>query len=76
MLVVGAAQVFALCHQQRQCDSSVLKMEVCRAHFVAGEKAGALSWGSDGRESPRSVATGAEGSALVWGREPKEPAAP
>lgn len=63
MPLVGAARVFALCHQQRQRDSSVLKMEVCRARFVAGEKAGALSRGSDGRESLGSVATRAEGSA-------------
>lgn len=63
MPVAGAARGFALCHQQGKRDSSVLKMEVCRACFVAREKAGALSCGSDGTESLRSAAAGAEGSA-------------
>lgn len=83
MLVVGAARAFALCHQPRECDSSVLKMEVCRARFVAGEKAGALFRGSNGRESLGSVAAG-HGAQLFSARagkggeerEPKEPAAP
>ena len=83
MLQVGAARIFALCRQQRQRDSSVLKMEVCRARCVAGEQAGALSRGTDGRESSRvrlqgqraqllSASTGKGGE----GHEPKEPAAP
>lgn len=63
MPLLGAARVFALCHQQGKRDSSVLKMEVCRACFVAREKAGALSCGSDGTASLRSAAAGAEGSA-------------
>lgn len=54
---------FVLCHQQGKRDSSVLKTEVCRACFVARERAGALSRGSDGTESLRSVAAGAQGSA-------------
>lgn len=63
MLVVGAARVFVLCHQQKQRNSSVLKMEFCKARFEAGEKAGALSRDSNDRESLGIVAAGAEGSA-------------
>lgn len=71
--VVGAAQTFALCHQLRQRDSSVLKMEVCGACFVAGQNEGDLSRSSSGEESLGSVAATAEGSAAQclykeWGR--------
>lgn len=75
--MAGAAQVFALCHQQRQRDSSVLKMEVCRARSVVGEKAGALSHGGDGRESPGSTDAGQRAQPLSEEEgEPREPAVP
>lgn len=79
--VIRAAQVFFLCHQQRQCDSLVLKMEACKAVFSAKGKAGALFPSS--REGSGSAATGAWSSAAqcFWRRgkeecERKEPAAP
>lgn len=63
--MTGAAQVFALCHQQKQRDSSVLKMEACSAALAAGGKPGAPFCSSHGRESSVNVATGAQGSA-AW----------